>query len=175
MQSLASAIPPASGSSPTNSFTSDGASDVGALRQQLLNDHTADRMSDKNGFGRSDLPQEILQGIGEGGDAALRKRCRTAIAGHVPRNGVEAISKKIQLSAPRPRRAADSMQEHQRRQSGIADGFVTEAAIPGFHGREIRHAGPPDKSNPPMLTGLPRLESNNFIFKTISEPSGSRS
>ncbi len=141
MQSRASFIPPTSGSSPTNSFTSDGASDVGALCQQLLNDHAADRMPDKDGFGRSDLLQEILQGIGEGGDAAFRERCRTAIAGHVPRNGVETISKKIQLSAPRPRRAADSVQEHQRRQGGIAGGFVTEAAIPGFHGREIRHAG----------------------------------
>src|SRR6267154_2747776 len=74
-----------------------------------------------------------------------------------------------------PRHAPDSMQEHQRRQSGIAGGFVTEAAIPGFHGREMRHARPPDQPDLLMLTGLRRLESNNFIFKTIVQPSGSHS
>src|SRR5712664_1759097 len=65
----------------------------------------------------------------------------------------------------RPRRAADSVQEHQRRQGGIAGGLVTEAAIPGFHGREMRHAGPPDKSDLPMLTGLRCLERNILYLK----------
>src|SRR5258705_9858588 len=99
---------------------------VGFFSTKGFTGDPADRMSDKNGFGCSDLLQEILQDIGEGGDAGVRKRCRTAIAGHVPRNGVEAISKKIQLSAPRPRRAAASMQEHPRRQSGTAGGLATQ-------------------------------------------------
>ena len=42
----------------------DGACDVRAFHQQLLNDHAADRMSDQDGYCRAELPQEIPQGVG---------------------------------------------------------------------------------------------------------------
>ena len=38
------------------------AGNVRIVRQQLLNDHAADRMSDQNGPDRAGLRQEILQG-----------------------------------------------------------------------------------------------------------------
>src|ERR1700730_12824101 len=105
-------------------------------------------------------PIECPTRMGLAAPICCRNSCRASARAatlHFPGGAVEATSKEIQLSAPRPRRAADSVQEHQRRQGGIAGGLVTEAAIPGFHGREMRHAGPPDKSDPSMLTGLPWL------------------
>src|SRR5216684_2933811 len=105
---------------------------------------------------------------------------RKGIVGPTPsRNSCRASANAAMLTmgndaAPRPRRAADSVQEHKRRQAGIAGGLITEAAIPGFHGREMRHAGPPVKSDLPMLTGPLRLKSNNFIFKAILDRRGVR-
>src|SRR5882762_9496523 len=122
-------------------------------------------MADENRLRCSDLLQEILQSAGEGGNTDGWERRRAAIARHVPGDGAIAVLEKIELSAPRPCRAADAMQEHQRRRSGIAGGLITETAIPGFHGRQLRHAGPPDKANLPMLTGLQAMKSNNFILK----------
>ena len=142
--------------------------------QQLLNDHAADRMPNENGFGCADLPQEILQRVRERSNANGWKQRRSAIARHVPGDGAIAMLKKIQLAAPRPRRAADSMQEHQRRHAGVAGGHIAKTVIFGFHGREMRHAGPPVKSDLPMLTGPRRLKSNNFIFKAILGSSDAR-
>ena len=42
-----------------------GAGDIRVVRQQLLDDHAADRMSNQDGLCRADLLQEILQSIGE--------------------------------------------------------------------------------------------------------------
>src|SRR6266436_8488499 len=131
-------------------------------------------MPNEDRLHRADLLHEILQGISKGSNANGWKRRRSAIARHVPGDGSIAMLKKIQLTVPCPRRAADSVQEHQRRQAGIAGGLITEAAIPGFHGREMRHAGPPVKSDLPMLTGPLRLKSNNFIFKAILDRRGVR-
>src|SRR5258705_12795053 len=66
------------------------------------------------------------------------------------------------------------MQEQQRRQAGIAGGLIAKTAIFGFHGREMRHAGPPVKSDLAMLTGPRQLKSNNFIFKAILDRASSR-
>jgi hypothetical protein len=59
------------------------------------------------------------------------------------------------------------MQEHQRPQSGIAGGLVTESAIAGFHGREMRHARAPVLSDLSMLAGPRCMKSNSFIFKAL--------
>ena len=75
-------------------------------------------MPDQDRLGRADLLQEIPQGIGEGGNADGWQRRRAAIARHVPGDGAISIAEDVELAAPRPRRAADAMQEHQRRQSG---------------------------------------------------------
>src|SRR5258707_7337975 len=112
------------------------------FRQQLLNDHAADRMPNQDGFRRAGLLQEILQGVREGGNTDGWKRRRSAIARHVPGDGAVATAKKIQLTAPGPCRATDSMQEYQRRRNRIAGGLVAKTAIFGFHGREMRHAVP---------------------------------
>ena len=105
-------------------------------------------MPDQNRLCRADLLQEILQGVRQRRDADACKRRRAAIARHVPGDGAIAIAERLELAAPAPRRAADAVQEHQRRRGGIAGGLVAEAAIPGFHGREIGHAGSPDKFEP---------------------------
>src|SRR5712664_2765927 len=100
-------------------------------------------MPDQDGLRRVDLLQEDLQGVGQGDTAHGWERRRAAIAWHIPGDGAIAIPEELQLAAPRPRRAADSMQEYQWRQTGVAGGLVAEAAISGFRGREIRHAEPP--------------------------------
>ena len=92
---------------------------------------------------------------------------RPAIARHVPGDGAKALPEIFQLAAPRPRRAADAVQEYQRRQIRIAGGLIGEAAILRCHRRKIGHAGPPVMSDPPMLTGPPAMKSDNFIFKAI--------
>src|SRR6476620_12167462 len=97
-------------------------------------------MPDEDRLHRADLLQETLQGISKGSNANGRKRRRSAIAGHVPGDGSIAMLKKIQLTVPCSRRATDSVQEHQRRQAGLAGGEIAETAILGFHRREIRHA-----------------------------------
>src|SRR5260370_10736699 len=131
-------------------------------------------MTDEDRLHSADQLQKILQGISKGSNANDWKRRRSAIAGHVPGDGSIAMLKKIQLTVPCPRRAADSVQEHQRRQAGIAGGDIAETAILGFHGREMRHAGPPGKSDLAMLTGPRRLKSNNFIFNAILALSAAR-
>src|SRR5258708_24290418 len=100
-------------------------------------------MPDEDGFCRARLLQEILQGVCEGGDADVWKRRRAAIARHVPCDGAIPITKGFQLAAPRPRRAANSMQEHKRRQRRTAAGFTAKTAITAFHRRGMRHAGTP--------------------------------
>src|SRR5260370_7821733 len=108
-------------------------------------------MTDEDRLHRADQLQEILQGISKGSNANDWKRRRSAIAGHVPGDGSIAMLKKIQLTVPCPRRAADSVQEHQRRQAGIAGGDIAETAFLGFHGPQMRPPAPPAKSDPPIL------------------------
>jgi len=104
------------------------------VHQPLLNDHAANRMPDQDRPGGPDLLQELLQRIGEAGNADARQRCRSTVARHVPRNGAIAVAKEIQLAAPSACRAADSMQKHQRRRRGVAGGLEAETTIAGFHG-----------------------------------------
>src|SRR3979411_3136856 len=125
-------------------------------------------MADQDGLRRADLLQESLQVIGEGRNTESRRRRRSAIARHVPGNGAITIAERFELTAPRPRRAADSVQEHQRLQRGVAGGLITEPAVPGFHEREMRHVRPPACRTCPMLTGPQSMKSGNFMFKPIS-------
>ena len=132
------------------------------LRQPLLNDHAADRMPDQDRLDRADLRQEILQGIGQVRNADGGQWRRAAIARHVPGDGAKAIAEKFELAAPRPRRAANSVQEHQRRQIGIAGGLIGEAAVPGLDGRKIGHAGLPVLADTADATRPRRMKKRKF-------------
>src|ERR1700676_1833764 len=97
-------------------------------------------MPNQDGFRSADLLQEILKGISESGNTDGWQRRRSAIARHVPGSGVKPILEKVQLTPPHPRRAAYSMQEHERRHAGIAGGLIAKTAIFGLHGHQMRHA-----------------------------------
>ena len=75
-------------------------------------------MADQNRLARTDLLQEILQGIGQGGDADGGERRRAAIARHVPGDRAKTVAESLNLAAPCPCRAADAMQEYQGRHAG---------------------------------------------------------
>src|SRR5258708_1403287 len=141
----------------------DSAGDTRVFGEHWLKDNTADRMPDQDGFRRGDLMQEILQGICERRNADTWKRRRAAISRHIPCDGAIAILEGIQLAAPCPRRAADSMQEHQRPQCAIAGGLIAKTAIPGFFGARSGHAGPQMLSDHPMLAG-PRCMKRDILY-----------
>src|SRR5258708_10839192 len=127
-------------------------------------------MPDEDGFFCARLLQEILQGVCEGGDADVWKRRRAAIARHVPCDGAIPITKGFQLAAPRPRRAANSMQEHKRRQNRTASGFIAKTEVTGFHRRGMRHAGTPCLVGPTDAHSTSAYENRYFIFKAIFAP-----
>src|SRR6185312_1578994 len=132
----------------------DGTGHTWMRYQPLLDNHATNRMPDKNGPVCVDLLQEILQRICQPRDTDICERSRTAIARHIPGDGAIASAEACDLAAPGPRRAADAMQEHQRRVIGIAGRFVAKAAVLGRHGRRHRM----------MLTGPP-LSCKSFKYK----------
>src|SRR6266699_2371412 len=97
-------------------------------------------MPNKNRRPRADPLQEILQRIGQGCDADIRKRRRGAIARHVPGDRTKIPAEEINLAAPSSRRATDPMQEYQGWQAGIACGLVAETAITGLYRCRYGHA-----------------------------------
>ena len=116
-------------------------------------------MPDKDGATGIDLLQEVLQGIRQCGDADLRERRRAAIARHIPGDRTITITKARDLAAPGACRAADTVQEHQRRLALLAGRLIGKAAVLGLQGR---HGA--------MLTGPP-LSCKSLKYKIYPETS----
>ena len=118
----------------------DSSGDGRAFRQQLLNDHSADRVPDQYGLGGTDLLQEIVKSIGKRGNADSLQRLGGAVPWHVPGDGTIAASEKIELTAPGSGRAADAMEEYDGRRRTIAGGFIAKSAVRCFTGLKCSHA-----------------------------------
>src|SRR5687768_10574329 len=95
----------------------------------MLHDHAADRMADQHRSFCAERFKEVREGRGETRDRGCGERLRAAIARHIPGQRPPVAAEMLQLPHPAPRRAPDTVQEHDRVRVRVPCLKVAEAPV----------------------------------------------